>query len=146
MLRLFSDWRGDVHHDWPSYAYDEPIYEAILSNWRNPDLDALEPALLAACDRHTHQSRYGSDTTSYDLGNDTFVRTPLEILMVFRLRQMLGLENPVLDHPLMAPPFDRLPDPQPPYGQDDLMQATLARIRQDCPDFDAVLSLEATKA
>ena len=26
MLRLFADWRGNVSHSWPSYAYDEPIY------------------------------------------------------------------------------------------------------------------------
>lgn len=146
MFRLFADWRGDVHYDWPPYGYDEPIYEAILADWRNPDPQALVPALLAACDRHTHQTRYDSTTTFYDFGDDAMARTPLEILLVFKLRQLLGLENPVLDHPLMAPPFDRLPEPQQPYGLDDLMRGTLAQMREEWPDFDQAVSLEALKA
>jgi hypothetical protein len=70
-------------------------------------------------------------------------REPLEILLLFRLRGELGLQNPVLNHPLMEAPFDRLPQPQPRYQQDDLMRGTLSRVRADWPEFDSVVSLDA---
>ncbi|MEJ7139200.1 hypothetical protein [Amphibiibacter pelophylacis] len=147
MLRLFSDWVGDVSHEWPSYGYDEPIYEALLANWRNPDPEALVPCLLAACDRHTHQAGGGGSKVFYDFDSENFLqRTPIEILFIFRLREWEGLENPVLDHPLMAAPFDRLPPVQPVPEIPELLQAVLKRAREDWPQFDEVVSLEALKA
>ena len=146
MLRLFADWVGDVSHQWPAYAYDEPIYEALLSQWRNPDPDDLVPCLLAACDRHTWQSGKESQTSAYDFNQDwRLERVPVEILYILRLRECEGLPNPVLDHPLMAPPFDRLPPEQPVPELDELMQGVLKRAREDWPQYDEVLLLDALK-
>jgi hypothetical protein len=50
-----------------------------------------------------------------------------------RLRQLEGLENPVLKHVLMDTPLGKLPDPLPPYG-DDLREKILARVRLTHPD------------
>jgi hypothetical protein len=144
MLRLFAAWRGDVNHAWPPFAFDEPIYEGILARWRDPDPKAIEPWLLAACDRHTHQSKRESEKVFRDCAD--FPRTPSEILLVLRLRKMTGLEIPSLDHPLMEPPFDRLPELQQPYIPDTFVQATLRRIREDWPEFDRIVSLEALRA
>jgi hypothetical protein len=143
MLRLFAMWRGDVAHAWPSYAFDEPIYERILATWRDEDPATLKHWLLAACNRHTHQAKQETEKTFRDCAS--FPRTPIEILYVLRLRQVIGLENPSLDHPLMEPPFDRLPEPQPRYVADDLVRGTLARIREDWPEFDNTVSLEALR-
>jgi hypothetical protein len=144
MLRLFGDWRGDVSHTWPSYACDEPIYEGILERWREPDPEILKPWLLAACNRHTQESRRDSENRQYDCS--AFPRTPLEILFLFRLRELIGLENSFPDHPLMEPPYDRLPDVQALYVPDELAQGTLARVREDWPEFDSVVSIEALRA
>lgn len=142
MLRLFADWVRDVSHQWPLYAYDEPIYETLLAHWRTPDPQDLVPCLLAACDRHTYSA--GKDTLKkfHDFNDNNYLqRVPVEILLLFRLRQWEGLENPILDHPLMAPPFDRLPPQQPIPELDELMQGVLKRAREDWPQYDEVLSL-----
>lgn len=141
MLRLFSEWRGDVRHEWPSFAYSEPVYEGILERWRESDPEILTPWLLVACDRHTHESKRDSATKFYDCS--AFPRTPLEILYLFRLRELVGLRNPVLNHPLLEVPFDKLPEPQPAYVPDDLVRGTLARVHEDWPDFDEIVSLES---
>ncbi|WP_293933754.1 hypothetical protein [Iodobacter sp.] len=146
MLRLFADWVGDLSHQWPGYAYDEPIYEMLLQLWRTPDPEALIPCLLAACDRHTHQA--GKDTLKkfYDFNSDWHLeRVPIEILFIFRLREWEGFANPVLDHPLMVAPFDSLPPEQPVPELDELMQGVLKRAREDWPQYDEVLSLAALK-
>ena len=61
--------------------------------------------------------------------------------MIFRLRELVGLSNPVLDHPLMEAPFDRFPETPPAYVPDVLMLGTLDRVRQDWPNFDQEVSL-----
>ena len=141
MLRLFAKWQGIPGHDWPAFAYDEPIYEGILERWNVSDPAILEPWLIAACDRHTHEARSDSEKVFHDFSN--MLCEPLEILLLFRLRELIGLTNPVIDHPLMEAPFDHLPAVQSPYVPDELMQGTLKRVREDWPEFDRVVSLDA---
>jgi hypothetical protein len=144
MLRLFADWRGDARHAWPAFAYEEPLYEGLLALWREPDSESLKPWLLAACDHHTQGLKKGEKAAFTDCGS--FPRTPLEILLIFRLRELIGLFNPVLDHPLMEAPFDRFPETPPAYVPDALMQGTLDRVRQDWPNFDQEVSLASLVA
>lgn len=139
MLRLFADWRGDIRHEWPPFASSVPIYEGILERWRETDPEKLTPWLLAACDRHTHESKRDSETKFYDCS--AFPRTPLEILLLFRLRELLGLQNPILKHPLIEAPFDKLPEHQPPFVPNELIEGTLARVREDWPEFDQIVAL-----
>lgn len=141
MLRLFADWRGDVNHAWPPFAYEQPTYEELLKLWNKPDPEALVPSLMAACDLHTHEGLPDTQEVLHDFSNTP--RTPLEILILYRLRELSG--NPVLNHPLMEPPFDRLSETQPPYEPDELMLGTLARVHEDWPDFDEAISLETVR-
>jgi hypothetical protein len=133
VLRLIADWQGWPHREWEKWAFDEPIFNALIDHWRTPDADALKPLLLAACDRHTHESRFSSSTV-YDIDVDGFWYDPFEVLTVMKLRQLQGLENPTLEHVLMDTPLGKLPAPVPPYS-DALLDGVLARIRLTRADF-----------
>ena len=99
------------------------------------------PWLLAACDRHTHQAAREISNTFYDFGSPALARTPIEILTLLRLREFVGLSNPIINHPLMDAPFDRLPEEQVGFVSDELMNGTFARARLDWPSIDQVLSI-----
>lgn len=145
MLRLFADWAGDVCHTWPDYLHDEPVYETLLQIWRTPNPENLVAWLLTACDRHTHRVMH-ADHPAHDFHDAGLIRTPIEILLLLRLREWEGLANPVLDHPLMTAPFDRLPEAQPVPEADAWIRKALARAREDWPNYDEVLSLATLKS
>jgi len=140
MLRLFADWHGGIAHSWPANVLDEPCYEGILAHWRDLDPDILARHLHDACERHARQAKWDTSTKFYDFGDETSMRTPLEILLVFRLRELIGLDSPAVEHELMAPPFDRLPATPVTWNAPPLYDAVMRRLRRDWPNFDDVLA------
>ena len=145
MIQLLASWQGRTKHNQPPILDDESIYRAILEHWRDRNAETLTKLLLEACDRHVRESHYDTDETFFDFCDDSVMRTPLEILMVFRLRERSGLDIPVLEHPLMERPFDGLVPPRPLLDDDPMMQAVLARLRSDWSDFDKVMSFHALR-
>lgn len=147
MLRLFADWRGgDVSHPFLDWAYEVPLYEGLLQHWRNPDPAAIQPWLLAACEYHAHEAKQDTSRTFFDFGDFRIMRTPLEIHLILRLRELEGLPNPVVEHELMAPPFNRLLPAQTPLPDDELMLGTVERVREEWLNFDQVTALKTLKA
>jgi hypothetical protein len=135
VLRLIADWQGWPPPNWQKWVLDEPLFNALLEHWRAPDASALLPLLLAACDRHTHESRSGgSGSSSYDIDKEDYWYDPFEVLTLMKLRQLQGLENPVLKHLLMNTPLGKLPEPAPPYS-DPLLEGVIARVRSIHPDL-----------
>ena len=59
-----------------------------------------------------------------------WARTPIEILLLFKLRQLIGLQNPVLDHPLMNSPLGVLPS-EVVFEPDDIIRRVRDRMRED---------------
>ena len=138
MLQIFASNLGLPPLALEGEAAVNPIYKALAAHWRHPDADALVPLLLATCDEHTHHNARGD---AYDYHNDfsTFARTPVEILLIFKLREELGLANPKLDHPLMNTALGQLP-PEVSPKMDDVMAVAIKRARDEGFDEEKVLA------
>ncbi|HJV52640.1 MAG TPA: hypothetical protein VJ652_14330, partial [Noviherbaspirillum sp.] len=134
LLRLIDDWQGNPEHKYPPAAYDDPLITALLEQWRAPDPASIAPLLLAACDRHTHHAKHMSEKTDPDFPDRALWYDPFEILSVLYLRKLEGLENPVLEHPLLATPIGMLPAIAPKYS-DELLEAVITQACKERPEL-----------
>ena len=137
VLKLYADFAGRALPDpMPRHPYEAPPYDALLAVWRTTDMEVLTEALLAVCDWHTHECMY---SRSMDPGRrvdfvfDIYMGWPIEIHMVYRLRELLGLVNPdQLDHPLMQTPLASYL-PSWPMPEDDLLTRVTQRAIKQYP-------------
>lgn len=140
---LYADFVGIALPELPPHPYESPAYEALLACWRDPDAEVLVEPLLAACDWHTHECMYSrSDRRSknVDFINDTLMGWPVEVHMVYRLRERLGLGLPgELDHPLMKSPLGAYLPPQP-VPHDDRLDKIIRRACNEVPGLADVLA------
>jgi hypothetical protein len=134
LLRLIDDWQGAPEHEYPPAAYDDPLLTALLEQWRTPDPASIAPLLLAACDRHTHHAKLTSEKSDPDFTWRTWWYDPFEILSVLYLRKLQGLDNPVLDHPLLATPIGAPYDIAPKYS-DELLEAVIKQACKERPEL-----------
>ena len=138
ILRIFADYFGEPELKLKGEALTHPIYNALAKHWRHLEAEPLVLVLLAVCDEHTRRNvsrkPYGDECDF-----DYFARTPVEILLVFKLRQELGLANPQFDHPLMNTPLGVLPK-EVPFEFDELLAPVVKRMRQDGFDEEGILA------
>lgn len=121
-----------------------PLFQALRQEWATEDSNRIEELLLAVCDHHTYQCRSSKDDRpSNDFDHGFFRHTPFEVLLVMKLRQLRGLETPVLDHPLMSGGLGVLPAAmrfeQIAEGEDDLIWRVRQRMLQEDFDEQAIL-------
>jgi hypothetical protein len=135
ILRLVQSWQAKPEPEFPACAYDEPLFNALVANWRTDDLSALPRLLVAACDRHTFEALPDTGKGFHDLPWPGLEYVPFEVLAVLRLRELCGLPNPDLStsgHPLLSTPLGVLPAASRPYS-DPVIDGVLARARQELP-------------
>lgn len=140
IMRLLADYLGEPPHVLQGESLTEPHYRALFDHWREPDVDALVPFCLAACDAHTHRNNQFDEFRT----RSEWKRSPIEILLLFKLRELLGLANPTLDHPLMNTPLGKLP-PEISFdaftrGPDDLVYRVRQRMMLDGYDEQAIVA------
>jgi hypothetical protein len=138
LLRIFADYLGEPELTLKGEALTHAVYNALAKHWRHPEAEALAPLLLVVCDEHTRRNVRGKphgDRCDFQY----FARTPVEILLVFKLREELGLPNPHLDHPLMNTPLGVLPE-EIPFEFDELLAPVVKRMREDGFDEKAILA------
>lgn len=124
ILRLWCAAHGQ---DYPQTGY--PTYdvsEGILRIWDTPDTEQLAAWLVQLCNQHTQLSR---PKQFMDFVSN-FSHVPVEVFMLFRLREQRGLPNPEVDHPLMKFPWSAL-QPVQQAEPDELLSGIYRRLEQD---------------
>ena len=114
MLRVLCQYLNEADIFSEGQIISEPSLQALFELWREPNPESLIEVGLAVCDFHTQRCRPNSGNASknakwFEFNNGEWTRTPIEILLLFRLRQNLGLSNPSINHPLMNTCLGYLP-------------------------------------
>jgi hypothetical protein len=125
ILALFADYLGEQA---PANPGRDPSASTLLAIWRTADPAAILPACLAVCDTRTWTEPL------YQWG-----RTPIEILLVFKLRERLGLSNPRVDHPMLASALGVLPTEEP-FAAPGVINRVRERLATQGYDESAIFS------
>lgn len=139
-LSIIGDWLG-MPIDLDAHALPrDPAWGQLVALWRDPDPEALLPALLLACDTHVEriavtEREANALSRDFEFASVFLAVHPTEILAVLRLRDLLGLPNPVtIDHPLMQTPYATITArPGEIADRDELLERYLATVRQRDP-------------
>lgn len=137
ILRILADYLDEPPLELEGEPLAEPVMQALFDAWRTPEPEALIDVCLAACDYHTQRCKNGNAKNFYEFESFNWTQTPIEILLLFKLRQLLGLQNPRLDHPLMNTVLGTLPE-EIPFQPDDMISRVRARMQQDGYDEDKI--------
>ena len=140
MFRLFADHLGQPPLELVGESSRETFTNALFDQWRTPDPTVLAPLCLAVCDFHTHRCKPDKGDVFHEFTEGSWVLCPIEILLLFRLRELNGLSNPELDHPLMNSALGQLPTDGS-WVVDPLLSRVEQRMIADGFDEDQIRSL-----
>lgn len=143
VMSILNDWQEFPAPDLDKLGLPrDPAWGYLVSCWSDPDADRLLPILNSACDVHVERiglSARDTDSGQYEFCSIFWAVHPAEILAVMRLRDMLGLANPQLEHPLMNTPYaqiTRLPGGSI-LPQDTVLESVLKMAQQRDPEMMA---------
>ncbi|MBC3380410.1 hypothetical protein H8I69_14935 [Serratia fonticola] len=134
-----------IIHEWLEIPLDldklglprDLAWGPLVKYWNEPDPVKLQPILYKACDTHIERialTEREVNTGNFEFGSEFEAVYPTEILAVLRLRQMLDLPIPMLDHPLMNTPYAQITAvPGQVTQPDNLLEAFLAKARERDP-------------
>jgi hypothetical protein len=137
MLRIVADYLGEPINPPTGKAATEELFHQLLQEWKNPDPEAIKELCLAACDYHTHRCKPDKGNEWNEFDNGAFSSWPIEMNLLFELRKRLGLQNPVLEHPLMDAPLANIPENLP-CELDELSIKVFAKMKEQGFDEDEV--------
>lgn len=138
ILRLLADFFEGADIGVDGEASKEPVLLNLFKAWRAVDAEEIAPLCLAALDLHTHRCKQGNAKSFYEFEQGDWIRIPIEIWLLFRLRDLISLKNPSLDHPLMA--GGRILDAESIFKADPLISAVYARMKRDGFDEGVIAS------
>jgi hypothetical protein len=124
ILRLWCKVYGLAYLDTGYPRYE--VAEGVLEMWDTQDTETLGAWLVQLCNLHT---RLSTSRQFMDFAN-SFSHFPVEVLLLFRLREQAGLANPQVDHPIMKFPWSRL-WPVAAAEPDELLAGVYRRLEVD---------------
>ena len=103
LMRLDQKLRKD---ELPAGIEDHKIgpYSGVFTHWDNPK--ELAESLVTICDYHCDRMIDKGADEEFDVA--PFDLYPCEILAVYRIREQLGLETPMIEHPILATPLSAI--------------------------------------
>ncbi|MDO5691112.1 MAG: hypothetical protein Q4G70_01350 [Pseudomonadota bacterium] len=150
MLRMLGEHIGESVPALPDRFYPErpdffdttPYLQEMLAHWKNEEPDVIAPYLVNVCDCHTIHGYQGKADTSHlrEFSGGGMQRFPMAALLVLKLRQMRGLENPRIEHPLMETVMGHLPTDAH-FVPDDVLSRLRDRMRADGFDESEILKM-----
>ena len=132
LLKCFATWKNLTLPSEFSFVLVAPYEELVQELTSGPD--EIRAALVKACDYHLYRSKDDTDDESYEFSNPVYAVYPVEILFFLRIRQILGLTNPEVDHPLLDSPLGKLPSSS--CSMDPSLDPIRERIKRDFPTPD----------
>ncbi|MDR7091984.1 hypothetical protein [Cellvibrio fibrivorans] len=137
MLRILADFLDEKPLELSGKAAQEILFHELFNEWKNPDPDSIAELCLAVCDYHTHQCKPDSGNKWHEFNNGEWVWWPIEINLLFKLRELLGFKNPDINHPLMNTTLGQLPAEKE-FVMDDLLLKVLERMQSQGFDENEV--------
>ena len=135
LIRLYARWLGreEEFGDWDDYMRP---YAKVFHAWKQPK--ALARAIAAICDYHCANGK--------PMGPGVFWKhphtlIPFEVAALVRVREVLGLTTPRVDHPLLATPLAQIPRPMPKLPPDPLLENVVAACRKRTPRLAGIRKL-----
>jgi hypothetical protein len=121
VLRLSRLFQHDASAIGPSLG----CYQGIIDAWNHPR--ELAKAIHSVCEFHCQRIECKSVKFSAEFREPPFDLIPAEVLAVYSVRQALGMATPVVDHPLLKPPF-AAPIGSPSELHDELLDKVEAKL------------------
>lgn len=137
ILALASQYFGEPMERLKGEAAEETLFSELLGVWNSSDLDRVRELCLAVCNFHTHRCKPDKGNQWYEFSNGYWSAWPIEINFLFKLRELSGLANPELNHPLMNTPLGCLPVGVP-VALDELSMRVYERMKAQGFDLQAV--------
>jgi hypothetical protein len=130
ILRLLANYLEEADIDIHGEALQEPVFLNLFEAWKFADAEDIAPLCLAALDIHTHRSKQGNAKNFYEFEQGDWIKIPIEIWLLFKLRELISLKNPSLDHPLMRG-AGNISSTDSNFKADPLILAVYARMKRD---------------
>lgn len=135
MLSLMADFAGEPMPPGTTDLLGSSPLAPLLVQWTCPQPADIVPLCRAACDFHTTRCDYYKDM---EFSLDHWCYTPVEIMLLMRLRRLRGLENPEFEHPLWTSAFSSV-QAGVPTMPDELIERIEHRMRADGYDEQFII-------